>query len=309
MFSTALLPVSFRESMSRIHAMLTFLHNFDTERVVFLHVSSGPVTAGTERKLQAFRDQAARDLAAARENASPEEAAQMQEVVLDTRVHSGSPAFEIAVTAREEGADFIYFPWKRKSWIQQTLIGSTTKDVIRLSNLPIFVSKQRAVKPPDEPFRVLYPTNFQSTDRYVIPYLRYRGLAADELILLNAHDRAPDPTAESRQEQWCSENLSRLTDEVRDNFTEVEPVSMTGSPRRIVPRMVRRNSVDLVILGKSDQESALTAMMGSVAEEIAKSTPCSVFVVSRAYQPPAESAAPEPTGTREGTAPGEGGAE
>ena len=308
MFSTALLPVSFRESMSRIHAMLTFLHNFDTERVVFLHVSSGPVTAGTERKLQAFRDQAARDLAETRAAAGAE-ATQMQELVLDARVHSGSPAFEIAVTAREEGADFIYFPWKRKSWIQQTLIGSTTRDVIRLSNLPIFVSKQRGVKSPEEPFRVLYPTNFQSTDRYVIPYLRYPGLAADDLILLNAHDRAPDPTAESRQKQWCTENLSRLTEEVKDNFTEVEPVSMTGSPRRVVPRMVRRNSVDLVILGKSDQESALTAMMGSVAEEIAKSTPCSVFVVSRAYQPPAESAAPETTGTGEDRDHGEGGAE
>ncbi len=307
MFSTALLPVSFRESMSRIHAMLTFLHNFDTERVVFLHVSSGPVTAGTERKLQAFRDQAARDLAEARA-AAGEEAAQMQELVLDTRVHSGSPAFEIAVTAREVDADFIYFPWKRKSWIQQTLIGSTTRDVIRLSNLPIFVSKQRGVKSPEEPFRVLYPTNFQSTDRYVIPYLRYPGLAADDLILLNAHDRAPDPTAESRQERWCTENLSRLTEEVKDNFTEVEPVSMTGSPRRVVPRMVRRNSVDLVILGKSDQESALTAMMGSVAEEIAKSARCSVFVVSRAYQPPAESATPETTGTREDADHGRGGA-
>jgi nucleotide-binding universal stress UspA family protein len=296
-FSTALLPVSFREPAWRLKAMLAFLQNFDTERVVLLHVSTGPITAATQSRIEAIRDQAVEDLRAELTEADGAETptAQVADsaagsnvvagVTIDVRVRSGSPAFEISLTAREEGADFIYFPWKRKNWIQRTLVGSTTKDVIRLSNLPIFVFKQRGGRGTDEPFRILYPTNFKDTDRYVVAYLQYQGLAADELVLLNVHDRAPDPTAESRQESWCRENLSRLTGEVEENFREVEPVAMTGSPRRVIPRVARRNGTDLVILGKSDQESALSAMMGSVAEEVANSAPCSVFIVSRAYLP------------------------
>jgi nucleotide-binding universal stress UspA family protein len=296
-FSTALLPVSFREPAWRLKAMLAFLQNFDTERVVLLHVSTGPISAATQSRIEAIRDQVVEDLraelageatntAAPDGTADPEAASKVVAgMTIDVRVRSGSPAFEISLTAREEGADFIYFPWKRKNWIQRTLVGSTTKDVIRLSNLPIFVFKQRRARATDDAFRILYPTNFKDTDRYVVAYLQYRGLAADELVLLNVHDRAPDPTAESRQESWCRENLSRLTGEVEENFREVEPVAMTGSPRRVIPRVARRNGTDLVILGKSDQESALSAMLGSVAEEVANSAPCSVFIVSRAYLP------------------------
>jgi nucleotide-binding universal stress UspA family protein len=278
--------------------MLAFLQNFDTERVVLLHVSSGAATAATQSRVEAIRDQVVADLRdelgagastgagdATREDSAPETRNVVAGITVDVRVRSGSPAFEISLTAREEGADFIYFPWKRKNWIQRTLVGSTTKDVIRLSNLPIFVFKQRGSRGEEDPFRILYPTNFKDTDRYVVAYLQYRGLAADELTLLNVHDRAPDPTAESRQETWCMENLARLTNEVEENFREVEPVAMTGSPRRVIPRVARRNGTDLVILGKSDQESALSAMMGSVAEEVANSAPCSVFIVSRAYLP------------------------
>ena len=297
MFSTALLPVSFQEPAWRLKAMLAFLQNFDTERVVLLHVSTGPISAATQSRIEAIRDQVVEDLrtelageatntAAPDGTADPEAASKVVAgMTIDVRVRSGSPAFEISLTAREEGADFIYFPWKRKNWIQRTLVGSTTKDVIRLSNLPIFVFKQRRARATDDAFRILYPTNFKDTDRYVVAYLQYRGLAADELVLLNVHDRAPDPTAESRQESWCRENLSRLTGEVEENFREVEPVAMTGSPRRVIPRVARRNGTDLVILGKSDQESALSAMLGSVAEEVANSAPCSVFIVSRAYLP------------------------
>ena len=289
--------MSFQEPAWRLKAMLAFLQNFDTERVVLLHVSTGPISAATQSRIEAIRDQVVEDLraelageatntAAPDGTADPEAASKVVAgMTIDVRVRSGSPAFEISLTAREEGADFIYFPWKRKNWIQRTLVGSTTKDVIRLSNLPIFVFKQRRARATDDAFRILYPTNFKDTDRYVVAYLQYRGLAADELVLLNVHDRAPDPTAESRQESWCRENLSRLTGEVEENFREVEPVAMTGSPRRVIPRVARRNGTDLVILGKSDQESALSAMLGSVAEEVANSAPCSVFIVSRAYLP------------------------
>ena len=123
MFGTVLLPVSFREREARVREMIVFLEHLGTSRVVLLHVSSGPITAGTESRLQ--------ELAAGLTAAGGPR--------IDSRVRSGSPAFEIATSAREEGAGFIYFPWKRKSWIQRTLVGSTTRDVIRLSELPVLV--------------------------------------------------------------------------------------------------------------------------------------------------------------------------
>jgi nucleotide-binding universal stress UspA family protein len=252
---------------------------------VLLHVSGGPVGTGIETRLRNLRDELQAALRAQSAGSSTGGDATQTALRIDTRVRSGSPAFEIALTGQEEAADFIYFPWKRKNWIQRTLIGSTTRDVIRLSNLPVFVFKQRLVDTSADAFRILYPTAFKETDRYVIPYLEYSGLSADDLILLHVRDRAPDPTAERRQQEWCNRNLERLSTEVRDNYRQVESREGVGNPRKVIPRTARREGISLLVLGKSDQEDALSAMMGSVAEEVANSAPCSVFIVSRAYAP------------------------
>lgn len=280
MFATALLPVALREPAARLADMLAFLRNFDTTRVLLLHITTGPVSPAAELKLDALRT---RVLASLAEHAT--DASHLPALSVEARVRSGSPAYQIAATAEEEGADFIYFPWKRKSWIQRTLVGSTTKDVIRLSNRPVFVWKPRRAPAEDEPFRVLYPTNFQDTDRYVVPYLQYPGLAADELLLLNVRERAPDPMAESRERTRCEENLTRLAEEVSANFTDVHPLQRTGNPRHRITRAVAHNGISFLILGQSDRQDALSAMMGSVAEAVAHAAPCSVFIVSRAYQP------------------------
>ena len=105
MFATAVLPVSFREPQGLLTAMLTFLSNFDTSRVVLLHVTGGAVTSSMESRLEALRDELYAAL-------GPEQSA----LEIDYRVRAGSPAFEIALTAQEELADFIYFPWKQKNW-------------------------------------------------------------------------------------------------------------------------------------------------------------------------------------------------
>ncbi len=268
-FDCVLLPVSFRERDTKLKEMIAFLAHLGTNRVVLLHVSAGVVTAATEAKLQ--------ELAAKLADAGGPR--------IDSRARSGSPAFEITTIAGEEAVDFIYIPWKRKSWIQRTLVGSTTRDVIRLSELPVLVSKHTRSGGAGRRFRVLYPTSFSDTDRYVVPYLATRGLAADELILLTVRDRAPDPTADNREHRARVANLERLAHEVQENYKAVTELELIGNPRRDIPRVARRRDVDFLILGKSDRTDALAAMMGSVAEEVANSAPCSVFIVGRPYLP------------------------
>lgn len=270
MFSAAVLPVTFHEPVSKLSDMISFLSYFDTQRVLLLHVNTGAVTAASEKRIEALKDAVVGEL----EGEHP---------AIESRVRSGSPAYEIVTTAYEEGADFIYLPWKRKSWVQRTLVGSTTKDVIRLSSRPVFVYKQRRAKEEGEPFQILYPTNFKETDRFVVPYLGSPGLSADELMLLTVRERAPDPTAEGRERRSCEANLQRLADELAGNYKTVTPMEVLGHPRKDVVRVARRQKVDFLVLGKSDRENALAAMMGSVAEEVAYGAPCSVFIVSRPY--------------------------
>ncbi|MFW5738295.1 MAG: universal stress protein [Spirochaetota bacterium] len=295
MFATALLPVTLHENAGRLGAMLAFLRKFDTDRVVLLYVTTGVPGGTTEAALADLRERA---LAAAREATevdeespafrprpfTPHSEADSPEsgIGVELLVKSGSPALEITRTAWEIGAGFIYFPYKRKSWIQQTLVGSTTKDVIRLTSLPVFVFRQRLASAPDDPLRIVYPTAFGDTDREAVPYLQYPGLAAEQLILLHVRERAPDPAAERRRRETCDANLQRLSDEVAGNYAGVSSLQIVGNPRRAIPRVARRENAGLLVVGKSDRSGGLSAVMGSVAGELAKSAPCSVFIVSRA---------------------------
>ncbi len=277
MFSTALLPVRPREAAGRVGAMLAFLRKFDTDRVVLLYVAGGVPRAAAERSLIDLRDRA---IVAAKEEVKEADVGGPG-MRVETLLKSGSPALEITRTAWEIGASFIYLPYKRKSWIQQTLVGSTTKDVIRLTTLPVFVFRQRIGSSVDDPLHVLYPTAFGDTDRWAVPYLQYPGLGAQSLSLLHVRERAPDPTAERRRHEFCDANLSRLSEELRGAYKEVSSLQVVGHPKQTIPRVARRENAGLVVIGKSDRAGGLSAVMGSVVEELSKSAPCSVFIVSR----------------------------
>lgn len=274
MFTTAVLPVSYREPLGRIVDMLQFLGYFDTRRVILLHITGGVAGDAADRRLGALADHL-RGAIAERADADQDDsaaAAAARNIELRPEVRAGSPALEITRVADEHQADFVYFPWKRKSWIQRTLVGSTTQDVIRLSALPVFVYKPRTRWSAGDPFHIVYPTEFAATDAVIVPYLQYPGLAADTLTILNVRERAPDPIAEGDRAAETDRNLARLTREVASNFSHVEPAAAVGSTRRRITQTVRRSRAALLILGRRGGS-------GHRAGSLAIDAPCSVLIV------------------------------
>ncbi|GEM_PF-375639 len=272
MFDTVLLPLSLRESSALLERIVTALKAFGAREIVLLHVRSGPVAASNKTKLE-------------------ERASAISEPNLRCRtlVRSGSVASTVALTAAEQGCDLIAFPWRRKSWIQRSLVGSVTKDIVRLSDLPVFVYKQArssthpvgAASAPSEARTIMYATDFQDSDRVVIPYLRSSSRSAGDLLLIHVGERAPDPAAEGRRIARVQADLDRLAEECRESGATVRTHSVVGRPRSAIVRQAYRNSVGVLVIGKADSERAITTMLGSTAEAIAYNAPCSVLIVPR----------------------------
>lgn len=266
MFETALFPLNFNEPTARIDEMLAFLTHFGTREVILLHaVEFGAGASGrAERRLRRVADRASGQ-------------------GFDSRVllRNGSAASEIVTVAGEEAADFIVFSWKRKSWIQRSILGSTTKDVIRLTDRPVFVHKATRAVPAEGEMAVLYATNFRHTDAAVSPYLRTSGLTAHRLHLLNVGERAPDPAAERNRRAEVEANLSRLSGEFSENFDEIDERATVGHPRREIVREARRVDADLIVLGKADTAGGLGSVLGSTAEDLPHSARCSVLIIPR----------------------------
>lgn len=268
MFQSALIPISFRESTAKLRGLFEFLHYFGTQRAELLHVISSGHGERNLRRLETVRELLL-------ENADGIEVA--------TRVTSGSAAMEISRVAREIGASFVSVPWKRKNWLQRTLVGSTTKDIIRLSDHPLFIYKGFGTRSVGEkvPFVVLYATALGGSDETVLPFLNWSGLAADPVVLVHVGPRAPDPVAEERRKEEVDESLRRLAERCNGSSGEVEMLNLTGSPGRAIRQAARRRQANLLVIGKSERSAGLTGSLGSTAATIAYNASQSVFIVGR----------------------------
>lgn len=264
-FKGVLLPVSFHESMKRLQDLARFLRKFGTTRVVLLHVVSSGLarSSQTTERMERIRN----------------EVGPLFEET-ETIVGQGSPALEICRVAEERQTRFIALPWKRKDFLQRTLLGSTTQDVVRLSTLPVFVYKgEVSGKKPGDLRRILYAVNFDQSHRRILEYLRTRELTATDLYAVHVGERAPDPVTEQARREGVFNRLNELLGECADWFHTLEPVSLVGNPKRELLKAAKRNRADVIIMGKFSHGGALEKLVGSTAETVTRKARCSVLIV------------------------------
>lgn len=265
MFESALVPVSFREPVERVEALIGFLGNFGTRAVVLVHVVSSGLERGGQarRRLEAIAERVA-----------------SQNHRTECVVRTGSPALEICTVARERRMQFICIPWKRKDFLKRSVLGSTTQDVARLTDVPLFVYKYRGTGQENGRLdNVLYSTTFDPSQDRVVPFLRYEGLTARTLIVLHVGWRAPDPETERARRGTIAHQLNKLKAECESCFEAVTSITEVGNPKRRILQAARRNDVDLIVLGKHEQGRALENVLGSTAERIIHQSKASVLIV------------------------------
>ena len=265
MFESALVPVSLREPEWLVRLLTSFLRNFGTRSLTLVNVvSSGLESASrAEERLRHLGER----LGPGRHSIS-------------TVVRHGSPALEICNVARERGLGYICIPWRRKSVMQRTLLGNTTVNVARMTDVPLFVYKPWG--PEMETARlqsVLYATTLDPEQDRVVPYLREEGFAAKHLYLLHVGWRAPDPESETRRRETIFERLKTIEAACQGCFESVHAITAVGDPRRRILRAARECGVELIVLGKHAQTGPLAGMLGSTAERVVHEARVSVLVV------------------------------
>lgn len=260
MLSRAVVPIHFGEPRQRIAALPDVLRALGVADVVLLYVSttdlSGHETKDKDirKKLQPIADNLASN-----------------SLRVETHLSHGSPAMTITRIGEELGCDLIVFCWKAKSWLQRTLIGSTTLDVVRMSELPVFVLKHT------ESEGVMYATNFHAADSAVISHLNTPRLSSHPLCLLHVGERAPDPVAESRRRERSRMQLERLASECGGNV-EIRQAQSANVARAVV-REAKRFGASTIVLGKSRAPAGLSTVLGSTAERVAYSATSSVLII------------------------------
>jgi nucleotide-binding universal stress UspA family protein len=265
MLKKVLVPLHFHESKDYFTKMFRFLQELGTDRAVLLHVGSNKGRGGAHNRARLTRYA---------------EHIEGLGVRTELAVRPGSVQLEIVYAAEEFEADYISFSFRKKNRLSLAILGSTVKDVIRQSRIPVFVFKGTG-RSEDDLFRVLYPSSLKWKDDVIASYIRNNEFRANEVDFLYVGKRAPDPVVEQQRRDRVEEELQELSRRCGYSEENSSTLNLLGSPRKQIVRVARRRSSNLVLLGKADSMSSREPVLGSTAEEVSYNAPCSVLIVPR----------------------------
>lgn len=267
MFENTLIPVAYGERPEELRKIGETLKNFGARSICLYHVNeSGSLFRGSDISWFMLLQEV------------------LEEVGLAVEVKRGDGhiASSISEAALFQGCDEIYLKAKRRWHLRTILLGSISQDLLRLSDVPVFVHKIRPRLPDGgaglsrEDLIVLYATNLDAASVRPIPYIKeFHGARCH---ILHARERMADPATERRRRDAVAEELHALEEELHPYFGLVTSEQRIGDPATQVLHISDWINADVVVLGRKNP-TFLSAPMGDTAERVVNESKASIFLV------------------------------
>ncbi len=201
-------------------------------------------------------------------------------VKVSAGLSQGHVASKILAKAREFEADLVFIPVIKKNVVHRTLLGSTSSDVVRLTDKPTFVHKNKPDLVGEKPVKkLLFATDFSEGAQKAGEYIKnFSCVDNADLVLVHVGRRAGDPISEHRRRGIVNNKLGELVEEYSPYFNSIKTISDIGSPSKTILKNARELEVDLIVIGKYTKIRG-TGLTGSTAENVITKAEASVLLV------------------------------
>ncbi|MDN5340649.1 MAG: hypothetical protein PWQ30_1758 [Euryarchaeota archaeon] len=267
MFEKTLIPVAYGERPEEVRKAGTILKTLGANSVCLYHVNEpGSFFRGADLSWLTLLSEALEETG----------------LVVEVKTGEGHIASAIAETALLEGVDGIYMKAKRRWHIETMLLGSVSRDLLRLADVPVFVHKVRPRLPDDgadpaqSDLNVLYATDLDEASARTLPYVM--EFAGAWCHVLHVRGRMADPLAERVRREAVERELGTVAEELRPYFGRVTVEQQIGDPAAQVLYVSDQIEADVVVLGRKSA-AFLSAPMGYTAERIVTGSRASIFLV------------------------------
>ncbi|RQD80861.1 MAG: universal stress protein [Methanocalculus sp. MSAO_Arc2] len=268
MFEKTLIPVAYGEKPEELEKIGKILRTFESQSICLIHVSEGSsfLSDSDDTWLKELKEI-------------------LEEIGYTVEIRMGHDhiASAIADAALQEGVDEIYIKSKRRWHIETMLLGSIARDLVRLSDIPVFVHKLRPRLPGPEDgvisrldLIILYATEFDEASIRPIPYLKdFRGARCH---IVHIRQRRADPVSEQIQKDDIEKRLRAVEEELGPYYPEVTSEQRVGNPAKEILRIAEEIRADVIVLGRR-RRAFLAAPMGETPEMIVIGSKASIFLV------------------------------
>ena len=220
-------------------------------------------------------------------------------------IRSGRPFAEICKLARQIDSDLIILGSRGHSGLKRVLLGSTAERVIRFAPCPVLVPRGQRYKAVIGLTRrttrlklrnILVPTDFSDCSAAAVNYALFlAGKFKAKLELLYSMEEYVDFLAQSGMSRVLAglHEADRLAaqDQMKKfkrlhipSNVPCETEILTGYPVDQICAQSRRPELDLLIMSTHGRSGFQHALMGSVAEQVARYAECPVFTVPSRYR-------------------------
>ena len=199
-------------------------------------------------------------------------------------IEEGDPVESIVRVANKDNSELIVIGVARNELFGQLSFGRTVDRLLRRSQAPLLVVKERARRP----YRhIVVATDFSESSRHAL-VAATRFFPEETLTIFHAYD-APmsgliTDVATYRREcrkvaaQDC-EAFLRDTEKLKNEWRRPNVLIEYGAPSHLLHDYVVDNAVDLVVLGTHGRSVLSDVLIGSVAKCILDDVPCDTLVI------------------------------
>ena len=207
---------------------------------------------------------------------------------VSTQVISGRPYIDILEMSEKAKAEIIILGVHREDAVKDMFRGTTAERIIRGSNVPVLLVKDRTL---NSYKRVIVGVDFSVFSRRAVEF-SVRFVQSGELYLVHAyhvpfegflHGRDTrtqiSKQHEAQFEKLISEEMSSFLNSFKSDGSKIERVMCKGSAREVIHGQVDRLKPDLLVVGTHGRTGVAHALLGSVAEDLLCHPPCDVLAV------------------------------
>ncbi|OWZ82788.1 universal stress protein [Natranaerobius trueperi] len=269
MLQKALLPITLQESKTDILFYVTLISKLGTKRVHMCHVVDSGFANYKQlsNRIQVFEQWI-------NEN--------FFNLEITSEITSGHTASKLLSSAKNSRVNYIYLPASKRHRLGKILLGSTAADIVRLTDLPVFVHKNRPSLKEDENKKLfnelIIAIDFSpNTERVCSPLYEISNLT-NKIKYLHIGKRAGDPFSESKRREHVKEKLEEIKEQHncgRDIITK----DKVGTPSKEILDESKNNNTDLIILGKLNIKKPSEILLGSTAQQVLKKSQASILLV------------------------------
>lgn len=166
-------------------------------------------------------------------------------------------------------------------------MGSTTYDVIRKADNPVFVEKfsrdeEGTVIPAREQAfkKVMLPVDFSDCSYQVIERVKNLSESLERILLVNTIESGQDREELEEKKARAREKLIKIKKELQENqITEQIDIKITtGASSQKIIEIVEEKNIDTIAMATTGAGSLREILLGSTADRVVKHSPVSVLL-------------------------------